>query len=702
MSSCGDVPAKLSVRRSDVDPELEDVVARCLEKDANNRPTAEEVAKRLMPGAGALLEWPPPGLEELHGRMRHISIMFMLGGASLALVMFALLAAGPRLSSIVASPVTMLLVIAAVAGVIALGVAVSRALRASVLAARVIRNGYAWMTVLETLCDMRGDTGNIIAGSREYAGIKPAQRDIYRKGRVGTELALLAGGLVAPMLFLFAVVLGSSGIVGLPIAWIALLAPAAGIAAAVLFAERERRAFAAHRKRRVTGADLARLASPWNETFEVVRRGQRIGRGPATRPDAGRWSTIGAATLLVLVVLLLVPLAVVGTLGPSYWSRTIPKFSNTKEKARIASIMRPFVLPKDARIKPLVAGHAFYALHAAKPLPGPGFVENPITLEAPPPWDKPVPPGIFADVRWQTTENLPSGLKIISAMRSPRSAAEMAYLRNVATAPQWKHWDLLARASRLDYLGARYKVPFGDSATSWGMPMPSYGTTKMLAYASISRAAYHMAAGRRDSAEFALRGAVSVGFLMVDEGNTLMEQLIGIVITSIARQGLIDFYKAIGDPRGALLQARLDSIVAQVEAAPLPASSGFAAGLDLRDAAVMRSATMQLASDRGETRSLRLELMHPLALAPCTNLRELVFGFDPDLRALFDHQKASLGRYASDTAVIELIERQAEMLDEEEIGFQRNPFIKGSSRAAGAILRNKRLAGCVALLTAYN
>ncbi len=51
-----DVPARLSVRRSDVDPELDAVVARCLEKDAANRPTADEVARRLIPGGEALLE----------------------------------------------------------------------------------------------------------------------------------------------------------------------------------------------------------------------------------------------------------------------------------------------------------------------------------------------------------------------------------------------------------------------------------------------------------------------------------------------------------------------------------------------------------------------------------------------------------------------------------------------------------------------
>src|SRR5439155_12045412 len=62
-----DTPPPLADRRPEVDDELSEVVARCLDKNAANRPTADEIARRLSPGGAALLEWPPPGLEPLRG-----------------------------------------------------------------------------------------------------------------------------------------------------------------------------------------------------------------------------------------------------------------------------------------------------------------------------------------------------------------------------------------------------------------------------------------------------------------------------------------------------------------------------------------------------------------------------------------------------------------------------------------------------------
>ena len=695
-----DVPDKLSRRRPEVDAELEDVVARCLEKNAADRPTADEVARRLVPGAGALLEWPPPGLEQLHGRMRRVSMLFLLGGAGLTLAMFAMVAGGTRMSSVMVSPVSLLLLILSAAGIIGLGVAAARAIALATVASRAILGGYAWMTVLETMCDPRGDTGNIIAGSREYAGLSAAQRDYYRRARVWSELSLLAGGLLAPLLFLLALILGSTGVAGVSVAWVGVVVPAAGLLAAVVLAERERRAFAAHRGRRTANVDVTRLASSWYETFETVRRGQKVGRGRAASPRLGRNTAIVVAVALGLVVLLLIPLAVVGTLGPSFWSATLPRFANTKEKARIGEVARPHVLPRDPRITPQQAGRAFFVLHPSR-VPNPLFPENPRDTLPSAPWSEKLPDGLFTAARFDASENVPSPLKVLAVARGGLTPAERRYLARLAAAPQWPLWDTIARAQSMDHMGARFRLPFGPGATPWALPLPTFSTTKMLAYASVSRAAHHLAEGRRDSAETVLRGTISVGFLMNDQANTLIEQLIGIVITGIGRQALIDYYKAIGDPRGAMLQARVDSAVARSEAGTRIEAPNSFSGIDVRDAHALRAAVGQIAADRHESRGLRIEMLGMLGIAPCTNLRELVFGPDPELRALYDRQRAALGRFASDTAVIDMMERSAELLSPRDID-ERSRFVRGAATAAGAILRNKRLPGCVTLLTAVN
>ena len=53
-------PRKLSELRSDVDPELEKVLRRCLAKEPEHRPNAADVARRLEAAAGAIVTpWPP-------------------------------------------------------------------------------------------------------------------------------------------------------------------------------------------------------------------------------------------------------------------------------------------------------------------------------------------------------------------------------------------------------------------------------------------------------------------------------------------------------------------------------------------------------------------------------------------------------------------------------------------------------------------
>jgi serine/threonine protein kinase len=61
-------PPKLSDVRDGVGPELDTVIARCLDKTPGARPTAEDLARRFAPGSGAVLEWPPPGLAALQGQ----------------------------------------------------------------------------------------------------------------------------------------------------------------------------------------------------------------------------------------------------------------------------------------------------------------------------------------------------------------------------------------------------------------------------------------------------------------------------------------------------------------------------------------------------------------------------------------------------------------------------------------------------------
>ena len=82
--------------------------------------------------------------------------------------------------------------------------------------------------------------------------------------------------------------------------------------------------------------------------------------------------------------------------------------------------------------------------------------------------------------------------------------------------------------------------------------MPSYRDSRDLANASVARAAYYMAIGQPARAEEVLRSVISFGLVLIDNGSTSMDELIGTVIAAIGRDGLQRFYVIEHDPRASL------------------------------------------------------------------------------------------------------------------------------------------------------
>ncbi|MEX2178964.1 MAG: serine/threonine-protein kinase, partial [Gemmatimonadaceae bacterium] len=697
-----DTPKRLAALRPDVDAELDELVARCLEKDPSKRPTADEVARRL--GGVTLLEWPAPGLEELQGKLRHVAMGFLFGSGLASAAMLAVFSAGPRMNALVNSPASFALIALAVAGMLYLGVGVQRAVKTGRLARRALRGGYGWMTVAETLCDTRGDSGQIVTGSREYAGLATEARNRYRRSRVIRESSLLAAGALALPLLVAVIVSGSAGVVGSSGLWIAAAIPLALLAVAAWLGLDEQRAFGKRRRRsRAAAADMTRLAPVWNESFDAARGGSGIERGAPVAPGFMRWSMPLVLTALIVGTVLLVPIMVMSAAGPMYWTAMVPKFANTKSKMEFAEVTRRFALPDDPRVTPLAAGQAFHSLvMSAGDRVQTMFPEREPAVKLPPiDFNAPLPAGLFRTARTVQVPGLPASQEIVDAARRGFSAAEMAYLERIARMPHWAQWAVMARASTIDYLGARYQLPFpADAGGAWSLPISKFAGTKALAYANASRAAYWLARGRPDSAEHALREGVSVGLLMADEGNTLIEQLIGIVLTGIARDALIDLYAATGDPRGPALRKSVDSVIAAQDAASDTRGTPAFAGVDGRDVVALRSAMITLAADRNEMRGLRFEMLLMLSVAPCTNARELVFGPEADVRAAFDRAKRTMARFPSDTALLDLMYESPERV--RVLDGRSGPRLAPLIDAVSFALRNPRLAGCSRILLLVN
>jgi hypothetical protein len=694
-----DTPRRLGEVRRDVTADLDLLVAQCLEKDPSTRPEAAHVVRRLGPPSGVLLEWPPPGLEPLAGGFPRVARWYGFGAGCVTAAALPLLLAGTQLDPAGQSAAGTLLLIGCVLGLPPLLWALAITVRLGRVATRGVGAGFGWGTVLETLADGRGDTGPLIAGTGEFAALEAAVRSRIRRLRVARGVALVLAG-VLPLAALVGVLwAGSLGLLPPRSAWLVLVPPAL----ALLYAEHVRETEAAIRPARPRSweapseQDLRPSSRAWNEGFESVRVGQAVGRGPVGRPRAGRVVAWTTAVLILVAVTLAVPLVVAGTVGPTFWLQVIPKFRNTLAKARLAELARPFGVARDSTIAPLQAGFAFATLNG----PGPGaFPELPHPVLATPPWRGPMAAGLFPTAR-PIYYSGPANRTILQAARRGFSAQELSYLERLAHADVWPYFSTVARAPVVDFAGGRFRLPFPDSASAAELPIPRFAATTELAYAGVSRAAWFLARGQRDSAEITLREIISFGFALKDDGRNAIATLIGSVVVGVGRTALEQFYAITGNPLAGRLRAVRDSAEAVAETLAADTAE-LVRSPPLSSIPVMRHELVVQSRNPRLPPGVRMDLLQALSWSPCTNLRELVFGPDQDVRDAFADARTTLTRFASDSALLQLLyenPERARSLD----GFIESPgFVGGlllkSADLVGGVLGNARISGCSRLV----
>ncbi|MDO8667092.1 MAG: hypothetical protein Q7J79_10800, partial [Gemmatimonadales bacterium] len=172
---------------------------------------------------------------------------------------------------------------------------------------------------------------------------------------------------------------------------------------------------------------------------------------------------------------------------------------------------------------------------------------------------------------------------------------------------------------------------------------------------------------------------------------------IGVVIVGIGRAQLIEFYTMTGRPEGQVLQARLDSVLAAHDrtlAAPKAENPGYAA---------IRQSLTATVLDTTLARGMRYSTLVILGLAPCTNVRELVFGPGRGMDTTFTRARRELARYPADSALIDLMQRAPERGVR---GARRIPWytraMVGAARLSGWLLHSRRFGGCAEVLAAHN
>ena len=707
-----DVPRAVSSLRPGVDPELDVLVSRCLEKDPAKRPAAIEIAQRLSPDGGALLEWPPPRLERLRGAIPKLAEFFAIGSTLTLASLVILLQLGAQMRSARVSFGALMIIVLAVAGVLLLLEGCRRALVLGRAASKLVRSGYAWLTLLEVVSDFDGETGDLINGSRRFGGVRAEFRSPLRSRRVLRAGALILAALSPVPALLVLLAMGSSGLVGRDAIWAPLVVSMAFVLIANWLRRKERAlapARAREARRVESGADST-IAPLWYESFESARAGQHLGRGPAIHASAGVLGGVLATGLIALVACILFPVLIVGAVGGSVWAEWTPPIEKTRKKIVLAEAWREFTVPSDSGITPLAAGRAFFALQPGGP-GAPGFPEVVVT-HVPFPWDSVgAPDGLFPTAKPDSGPSVlkfkgPSPRAILPAAMRGFSRDEMAYLERIAHDPVWRTVDTVARARSVDFVGGRFVLPFSESASPFGMPTPFVGRAKSLAYATPLRAAYYMARGQRDSAEVAIRTSISFGFAMSDNGATLTDQLVGIVLVGIGRDALLQYYALTNNPRAKQLKVRLDSITAQFASVDSVPNLGRTRAMyterdEMLDPQRARVLLRAIVLDRTQSRALRFELLHSLAFAPCTNPREMLFGHAEDIESVFAVAQRELARYPSERALVDLIRNSPEAMTGSVSHSGLGPRVaSGAALVASKVLRNPRLVTCTELLLA--
>ena len=395
---------------------------------------------------------------------------------------------------------------------------------------------------------------------------------------------------------------------------------------------------------------------------------------------------------IAVALMALVPITIVAVNGDGIWRSPIGR--NTRSKIERMEPLRPFSVPTDPTITPMRAGLAFNALQPKLEngnFPSPQLPSRPEAT-----WrNAPLTDDMFPTAR-QGSYNGPASGKILEAVAHGFSIQEMEFLRTLATAPVWREFDLIARAPAVDFIGGQFVIPFAPGATMNQMPTPRFAATKEMAYAAVSRAAYHMAIGQRDSAETILRSIVSFGFAEIDNGATLLEQLIGTVNVGIGRDALQRYYLITGDPRAGtapLAPTLYEAANPPNFFDPLAHASSRA---ELRQELIAKSANPVL------HRAERYESLYLLSASSCTNVRELLFGTRTDVTDAFRAARRDLARYPSERAMVDLIDRS---------GASPSPYLLNgtgpveklvisTATIAGAVLGNPRLAACTRIILA--
>ncbi|MEX2466263.1 MAG: hypothetical protein WD995_05100 [Gemmatimonadota bacterium] len=591
--------------------------------------------------------WPPPGLDRMQGDLWKIVVRLGLAGVFLVLPLLFVTTYPQDLATL--GPfadawwVTLVLATVGLAFAVDGFVGLARLLRR---ATHAVERGYGTRTVMKVVVDRSRDMGFLMRGIRHFSTLDQPAREVLITLRILTPALHAAAGLWLCLALAVGLVAAARDWIGPAELAIGTLAPAA---VAALFGA----ITGLTEDARVRRARKAWHGRAWEDDLdpERVEAWEALARGSAQAPPEGASTSVArslrrlalatsvAIAIVFFPILLLLPASAI---GPTLARVSVPEYQGIQRRAAELEVYRAYGVAPDPSITPGEAGRLLQNLAyvgSDAPVP-PGELDPPLRIEEPwlPNGNVPNPVGVPPAV-WHDT--------LLEVVAADPSAEVRAYLGTIASHRAKADLSRLARAPQLDAASARWQDPPPVEIGSAALPSPRLFGLRAGAHAHVAAAAHELMQGRPAQAETLLRELISVGFLLADQGSTLMDNLLGHFMIREGGRALEQLFRVTGREVDAeeLVDARASAerSAARIQ---LPSARSSEAIARMLPEVVLNPATV---------RGVAWESFALMAtLAPCMNLNRVVFGTGEAYDDFVAAARVALVRWPSEEPIFRL------------------------------------------------
>ena len=584
------------------------------------------------------LSWPPPGLENLQGSLWFVVGEFVIGSAILAFPLLIAIATQQRFSSLGAFGMSWWIPLATtLIGLVILAGATWRLSALLRKAAGALSLGHGIGTIAIVMSDIHRDAGFLLQGARGYAAMSAAERRSLVAVRLTSAACYLCASLWIPPGLTLSILLAASGTIESAGVWTLTLMPAAVMVLAGGIGRLGEQLTLRRVKRRGTTdveGDVRRETDEWNANLALAADDVAIG---STNHVRAGFLKFAAFAVVLPALLLLGPLSAVLTsaaMGPVMATIALPRYGVAQQRMAVAEVMRSYRPAANPAITPTAGGQALYNLSHTGRAPENARLTRPPAVRHPA-WPD-GPDNIDAELRSRASQLFDLVAK------GQLTTAQRDYLALTATHPAHAEFNTVGYARSADFAGARFILPLPDTLSAANIPIPRFGPIREAANMHIAKAAYELTQGRPAEAERLIRETIGVGFLLIDDGTTFIESLIGAVIVGIGADGLEQFYLATGRTNdAALVKDRRETAERTATIA-----TSYAAESNLQGT---MGVMPEIVRNPESLRGLRWELLSTFStFAPCINLRNAVFGLGADYDAWLAEARSTMVRYPAE------------------------------------------------------